>query len=109
MLGAQNTPTMDLSLPVIWSENDDPAQPGRLDLTETTLRFEGGSRDATHARSLLLTDVAAAYVGRVPADRIGASTTLVIELHDGGRLRVAAVGRPGALRELTERIQQAAA
>jgi hypothetical protein len=93
----------------MWSEDDDPPRAGRLDLTETTIQLEGGSRGATHARRLELADVATAYVGRVPADRIGASTTLVIELRDGGRLRVAAVGRPGALRELTERIQHAAA
>jgi len=100
---------MDLSLPVIWSEDDAEPQVGRLDLTDSTLRLEGGSRDATHRRKLVLIDVAAAYIGRAPADRIGKSATLVVELRDGGRLRIATVGRPGALRELNERIQQAAA
>lgn len=96
----------DLSLPVMWSEQDDPAQPGRLDLSASSLHLTGGSRDGAHDRRLDVTEIARAYIGRTASKRIGDRTTLVLELHDGRTLRVAGVERPGAVRELAERLQQ---
>lgn len=94
----------ELSLPVMWSEHDGPARPGRLDLSSSTLRLEGGSRDGAHTCELELTEIARAYIGRTQAERIGGRTTLVLELREGGTLRVTGVERPGAVRELADRI-----
>ncbi len=98
----------DLSLPVMWSEQDDAARPGRLDLSASSLHLSGGSRDAAYDRLFDLTEIASAYIGRTAAMRIGDRTTLVVELHDGRKLRIAGVERPGAVRELAERLQQIA-
>ena len=97
------------SLAVMWSEDGGPARPGRLELAGSTLRFEGGSHGAAHGREVPLADVARAYVGRKPEERIGGRSTLVLELRAGGTLRMAGVGRPAALGELTERILEAVA
>ena len=94
----------DLSLPVMWSEQDDPAQPGRLDVSASSLHFSGGSRDGSSDRRFDVTDIARAYIGRTPAKRIGDRATLVLELHDGRMLRISGVERPGAVRELAERL-----
>jgi len=96
----------DLSLPVMWSEQDGPAQPGRLDLSASSLHFSGGSRDGASDRRFDITEIARAYVGRTAGKRIGNRATLVLELHDGRTLRIAGVERPGAVRELAERLQQ---
>jgi hypothetical protein len=95
----------DLSLPVMWSEQSDPAQPGRLDLSASSLHLSGGSRDEAYDRRIDLTEIARAYIGRTAAKRIGERATLVLELHDGRTLRIAGVERPGAVRELAERLQ----
>jgi len=94
------------SLAVMWSEHGGPARPGRLELDGSTLRLEGGSHGAAHGHELELTEVARVYVGRRPEERIGGRSTLVLELRAGGTLRIAGIERPGALRELTERIQE---
>lgn len=96
----------DLSLPVMWSEQDDPARPGRLDLSVSSLHLSGGSRDGTHDRRYDVAAIARVYIGRTAAKRIGDRPTLVLELHDGRMLRIAGVERPGAVRELAERLQQ---
>jgi hypothetical protein len=96
----------DLSLPVMWAEQDDPARPGRLDLSASSLHLSGGSRDGTHDRALDVAAIARAYIGRTASMRIGDRTTLVLELHDGRTLRIAGVERPGAVRELAERLQE---
>jgi hypothetical protein len=96
----------DLSLPVMWSEQDEPAQPGRLDLSASSLHLSGGSRDEAYDRKLDVAAIARAYIGRTAGKRIGDRATLVLELHDGRTLRIAGVERPGAVRELAERLQQ---
>ena len=96
----------DLSLPVMWSEQDDPARPGRLDLSASSLHLSGGSRDGATTTGVDVTEIARAYIGRTASKRIGDRATLVLELHDGRMLRIAGVERPGAVRELAERLQQ---
>jgi hypothetical protein len=95
-----------MSLAVMWSENDAPAQPGRLDLSTSRLQLAGGSPSGARGLELDLADVARAGIGRKTADRVGGRMTLVLELRDGGRLRIAAVEQLGAMRELAERIQR---
>jgi hypothetical protein len=98
----------DLSLPVMWSDGDGPPRPGRLDLSGTTIRLEGGSRDGEQDRELDLADIRRAYFGHAAGERIGGRAALVLELRSGGTLRVAGVGWPGAVRELADRLQQIA-
>jgi len=97
---------LDLSLPVMWSVNGAPARPGRLDLSVSTLRLEGGRRAVPHDREIDLAEIEKAFVGRRSAQRIGGRSTLVLELRGGETVRIAGVERPGAVRELAERILQ---
>ncbi len=96
----------DLSLPVMWSEQDDPARPGRLDLSASSLQLQRRLPRRGVRPPLALTEIARAYIGRTAGKRIGDRATLVLELHDGRTLRIAGVERPGAVRELAERLQQ---
>jgi hypothetical protein len=97
-----------MSLPVMWSEDGAPAQPGRLDLSESVLRLAGGSRTIAQGRELELREIARAYIGRAPWERIGGRMTLVLELEGGRILRIAGVERPGAIRELADQILRVA-
>jgi hypothetical protein len=49
-------------------------------------------------------DIAAVSMGRRAAERIDGRQTLVVERREGGSLLIAAVGQPGALAELAERL-----
>jgi hypothetical protein len=99
----------EVSLPVVWSEDGSPAVPGRLELAGSELRFAGGTRDAEHRRSIPVSEIASTRLGRNSAERIGGRLTLVLELRTGGAIRVAGFERPGALRELADRLQAALA
>jgi hypothetical protein len=96
--------TPELSLPAVWSEDDAPARPGRVELHGKRLRLVGGSREAERSRELELGDIASTRIGRAAADRIGGRPTLVLELRHGGSIRIAGFARLGALSELTERL-----
>jgi hypothetical protein len=94
----------ELSLPAVWSEDDAPARPGRVELRGKRLRLVGGSREAEQTRELELSEISSTRVGRTTADRIGGRPTLVLELRRGGSIRIAGFARLGALGELTERL-----
>jgi hypothetical protein len=97
----------EVSLPVVWTEDGNPAYPGRLELTGRHLRLIGGSRDAEDVRELELREIAATRLGRTAEERIGGRLTLVVELLNGGSIRIAGFERPGAMRELADRLQAA--
>jgi hypothetical protein len=97
----------EVSLPVVWTEDGTTAHPGRLELAGRRVRLLGGSHDAEQMRELELHEIAATRLGRTPQERIGGRLTLVLELRDGGAIRIAGFERPGALRELADRLQSA--
>jgi citrate lyase alpha subunit len=97
----------EMSLPVVWTEDGATAHPGRLELAGTHLRLLGGSRDVEQTRELELREIARTRLGRTSAERIGGRLTLVLELRDGSSIRVAGFERPGAMRELADRLQSA--
>ncbi len=97
----------EVSLPVVWTEDDGTANPGRLELAGIHLRLVGGSRDAEQVRELELREIVSTRLGRTPAERIGGRLTLVIELRNGGSMRIAGFERPGAIRELADQLQAA--
>ena len=97
----------EVSLPVVWTEDDGKPQPGRLELAGPHLRLIGGSRDAEAVRELELREIAATRLGRTAEERIGGRLTLVLELRNGSSVRVAGFERPGAIRELADHLQVA--
>ena len=97
-----------LSLPVVWTEDGTTLLPGRLELAGTRLHLAGGVRDGERTREIELRNIVSTRLGRTAADRIGGRLTLVIELGDGGAIRIAGFERPGALRELADCLHAAA-
>lgn len=94
----------ELSLPVVWSEDGTTLLPGRLELGGGLLRLVGGSHGIERTRELDVREIAATRLGRSADERIGGRLTLVVELHGGGALRIAGFERPGAMRELADRL-----
>jgi hypothetical protein len=97
-----------LSLAVVWTEDGTTLLPGRLELVGTRLHLAGGGRDGERTREIELHAIASTRLGRTAADRVGGRLTLVIELLDGGVVRIAGFERPGALRELADCLHAAA-
>ncbi|MGD0714162.1 MAG: PH domain-containing protein [Gaiellaceae bacterium] len=96
-----------LSLPVVWSEDGGPTQPGRLDLTAERLHFDGGSRNEPYTRDIALSKIESVRIARRPVERLSGRSALVVELRDGRRVSIASLDRPGTLLEFAERLQQA--
>lgn len=94
----------ELSLPVVWTEDGTTLLPGRLELVGTTLRLAGGSHGSERTREVERRDIAATRLGRSVDERIGGRLTLVVELRDGGTLRIAGFEQPGAMRDLADRL-----
>ena len=95
----------EVSLPVVWTEDDGTANPGRLELSGANLRLIGGSRDAEQVRELELREIVSTRLGRTAQERIGGRLTLVVELRTGGSMRIAGFERPGAILELADHLQ----
>jgi hypothetical protein len=96
----------ELSIPVIWTEDNGSPSAGRLDVFGDRLHFEGGIRDARHARELDYADIAAARIGREIGDRINGRPAIVLGLEGGRTLSFVGFDRPGTLVELLHRIEQ---
>jgi hypothetical protein len=94
----------ELSLPVVWTEDGTTLLPGRLELEGRKLRLVGGSHGTERSRELDLSDIASTRLGRSADERIGGRLTLVVELRTGGSLRIAGFERPGAMRDLADRL-----
>jgi hypothetical protein len=88
----------------MWTEDGGAARPGRLEMDGNVVRLVGGSRDAEQSRELARGDIVSVRLGRTPADRVGGRPTLVLELRDGGSIRIAGFARIGALSELAEQL-----
>jgi len=81
--------------------------PGRLDLTGDSLHLSGGSRDEPLTRTFALAEIAAVRIARGASERLIDRAALVVELHDGRRISITGIDRPGTLHELAERLQRA--
>jgi hypothetical protein len=99
---------VELSLPVVWVENGGMLLAGRLDVSESGLRLDGGSRHARRTLDVPFAEVRSFRIGRGNGDRIGGRRSLILELAGGDVVSVAAFDRPGAEAELLERLELAA-
>lgn len=94
----------ELSLPVVWTEDGVALLPGRLELSGTTLRLVGGSHGSERTREIDFSEIASTRLGRSAGERVGGRLTLVVTLRGGASLRIAGFERPGAMRELADRL-----
>jgi hypothetical protein len=103
-----STGRLALSLPVVWVENGGTPLAGRLDVSESGLRLDGGSREARRTLDVPFAELVSFRVGRDNGDRIGGRRCLVLELAGGSVVSIAAFDRPGAEAELLELLELAA-
>jgi hypothetical protein len=96
----------ELSVPVIWVQDDGPTLAGRADLTAAGVHLDGGSRDDRRTLDLLYADIASVRVGRNGSDRIDGQRAVVLELVAGGTVSFAAFDRPGSVLELAHRVEE---
>ena len=95
----------ELSIPVVWAENDGTPLAGRLDVYDDRLHLDGGSR-VTHAmRDVRYDEIGSARIGRENGDRINGRSAIVLELAAGGKVSFAGFDRPGTLIELLHRVE----
>jgi hypothetical protein len=95
---------MQSTYAITWREANGLQYSGRLELMPEYVRLEGGNLTNGGARHVPYVDIVGVSMGRRAADRIDGRQTLVVERREGGSLLVAAVGQPGALAELAERL-----
>jgi hypothetical protein len=95
---------MPSSYAITWREANGLQYSGRLELKPEYLRLEGGNSTTGGARHVPYGEIATVGMARRSADRIDGRQTLVVERRDGTAMLFAAVGQPGALAELAERL-----
>jgi hypothetical protein len=88
---------------ITWREAGGLQYSGRLELRTDYIRLEGGSPASGGARHVPYADIAGVRMARGP-ERLGERQTLVVERREGDSLRIAAIGEPGALAEIAERL-----
>jgi hypothetical protein len=98
---------VELSIPVIWVEDDSAPLAGRLDVTPAGLHLDGGSRETRRTRDLRFRQILSFRIGRGNGDRIGGRQAVVLQLEGGGSVSFVGFDRPGTLHELTERLERA--
>jgi len=98
---------VELSIPVIWVEDRGTPLPGRLDVSDSGLHLDGGSRERRRTRDLDFHDITSFRIGRENGDRIGGRQALVLQLVGGSSVSFAGFDRPGAVHELAERLERA--
>jgi hypothetical protein len=92
------------SYAVTWREADGATYSGRLELTHRYVRLEGGNSTSGGARHVAYRDIVRIGMARSARERIDGRPTLLLERETSDALLVAAVGQPGALAEIAERL-----
>src|SRR3954451_10573826 len=85
---------------VVWLEDNGPTASGRLEFRERGIALTGASVE----REVTLEELRAIRVGRSPEDRLDGRSSLVLELREGGVIRVASVAQPGIVAALARRL-----
>jgi hypothetical protein len=92
-----------MSYAVVWSDNGTPPRAGRLELAGPALELHGGRADGD-TKPLVVEGgaIAAAYAVNRDGDRLNGCPTIVLERHDGTKVRIGALefGIIGELRDL---------
>ena len=90
------------SYAVVWSNGTELAS-GRLELHPD--RFELHGRDDELA--IAFSDLTGASIARRQADRLRGLAVLLLNLRDGGQVRIASLEGPGVLHELAQHVERA--
>jgi len=89
---------------VAWQEPDGSVSSGRLELGTDALVLEGRRGGSGVRRTFPYREMTALRIARGSADRLQGRPTLVVDLAEGGELRLAGVAQPGIVPELAGRL-----
>jgi hypothetical protein len=87
------------SYAVVWSDHAGAVETGRLELCSECFRLVGA-----YEWRIPYSCISGLHVGRRHSERLRGRPSLVVDLLDGGGVRIGSVGVPGALHELAERL-----
>jgi hypothetical protein len=96
----------DLSIPVVWTQDDWPPVAGRIDLTLDGVHLDGGARGERRTLDLPYGEISSVRIGRNGSDRIDGRRAVVLALHAGGSVSFVAFDRPGSALELAHRLEE---
>lgn len=92
---------MRQSYAVVWIDGEGPLYAGTLELGRGRLRLAGSSPGlGLLTLELAYVNLAAARVGREPAERLDGAAVLVLERRQGPPLRIGSLSGPGTVQEL---------
>jgi hypothetical protein len=86
---------------VTWRNGDGVLHSGKAELRARALRLDAGGTDVEEVR---YEDLAGVSIGRTAKERIANRPTLILERHEGSRVRLASVSQLGIISELAERL-----
>jgi len=89
---------------VLWSEDDGPVRPGRLDVSGDGLTLAGGSRTEPERREIPLAQIGCVRIARRANERLSGRAAIVLALQGGRTVSIASLAPAGTLRELAERL-----
>ena len=92
------------SYAVLWSEPRQEVEAGKLELESAGLRFEGAQ-----VHRLRYGEIARVRIGRRPQERLRGRPSVVLDLVEGGLLRIGLVDAPGVRTELADELTRLSA
>ena len=87
------------SYAVLWSEPRCDLETGKLELEAESIRFEG-----SHIHHVYYHDIEGVRIGHQVAERLRGRPAVVLDLHEGGPLRIGGVDGLGTVAELADEL-----
>jgi len=97
------------SYAVVWSEPRCDLEAGKLELESESIRFEGsrgGRRGCVHR--VYYDDIDAVRIGHHAGERLCGRPAIVVDLEDGGAVRIGSVDGLGTVAELADELTRLA-
>ena len=95
---------MQITYAVSWEEPGGVRHSGRLELRPEGLSFNGQNGSGPVTRLVQYGEIRGFRLARSTGERLQDRPTLVLELDEGERLKVASVAQPGIVTELADRL-----
>ena len=87
------------SYAVLWSEPPRGVETGKLELEPKSIRFEGA-----HIHRIYYEDIESVRIGHEARERLAGRPAVVVDLLEGGPLRIGSVNGLGTITELADEL-----
>jgi len=105
MPSPSGAPTISsMNYAILWSEELSATHAGKLELRDTSLVLNGVNGSGPIRRELEIGDIRSLRIGRGRGERLGGRPALVLQLLQGGTVRLATLAGVGALHEIVDHI-----